>query len=441
MTEMQKSFFEKNAVIIKLSAIAVLILLLLIPVSMIRSLVMERSYRQKEATDEISSKWGNEQRLTGPILTVPYYSYDLNKDQKKVNMTRRFAHFLPENLMINGNLHPEVRYRGIYKVAVYSSDLKIEGNFNFPKVEVPAKHFDIDWKGAYVTLGISDLRGIKESLVFKWNDIETSFEPGVKNIGVVESGVTVNIPLHPERNNDINFNVEIALNGSRSISFVPVGKVTTVLVSSPWSNPSFDGAFLPETREISEKGFTAQWKVLELNRNFPQHWVDNESNFRNSSFGVSLLLPIETYQITERSIKYAILFFALTFMVFFFVEVLRKTRVHPVQYVLVGFGLSLFYLLLLSLSEHIGFDLAYLVASIGIVSLITSYASGVFKNSRLTMMLASFMVVLYGFLYILLQMQDFALLLGSIGLFLVLALVMFISQKVDWYSIGEDGHE
>ena len=169
--------------------------------------------------------------------------------------------------------------------------------------------------------------------------------------------------------------------------------------------------------------------------------VDNESNFRNSSFGVSLLLPIETYQITERSIKYAILFFALTFMVFFFVEVLRKTRVHPVQYVLVGFGLSLFYLLLLSLSEHIGFDLAYLVASIGIVSLITSYASGVFKNSRLTMMLASFMVVLYGFLYILLQMQDFALLLGSIGLFLVLALVMFISQKVDWYSIGEDGHE
>lgn len=440
MTEMQKSFYVRNAVIIKMSAIGVLILLMLIPVSMIRSLVMERSFRQKEATDEISSKWGNEQRLTGPILSVPYYSYDLNKDQKKVNLTRRYAHFLPENLLINGELNPEVRYRGIYKVAVYSSNLKLEGSFKFPKVEVPEKHFDIDWKNAFVTIGITDLRGIKESLVFKWNNTETSFEPGVRSIGVVESGVTVNIPLNPELTNSIDFNLDIVLNGSRSISFIPLGKVTSVNITSPWSNPSFDGAFLPESREISENGFAAQWKVLELNRNFPQHWIDNESNFRNSSFGVSLLLPIETYQITERSIKYAILFFALTFMVFFFVEVLRKIRVHPVQYVLVGFGLSLFYLLLLSLSEHIGFDLAYLVASIGIVALIATYSKGVFKNTKLTIMLASLMVVLYGFLYILLQMQDFALLLGSVGLFLVLALVMFISQKVDWYSLGEDRH-
>ncbi|HCT29851.1 MAG TPA: cell envelope integrity protein CreD [Bacteroidales bacterium] len=437
MTEKTLSFYEKNIVVFKVGAIGFLILLLLIPMSMIDSLVMERKARQMEAANEISSKWGFEQKLTGPVLAVPYMLIEPGQKQGEVITSAHTAYFLPEMLKVDGKINPEVRNRGLFKVAVYSSTLKVEGNFKAPIFNQGNKQIVINWKEAYITIGIPDLRGIRENINFNWNDKSMTCEPGVKSNEIVESGVTVNNILTEAPNEaDYKFSFDIALNGSRGISFIPVGKETNVSIASTWANPSFDGSFLPYERHISEKGFDAKWKVLELNRNYPQKWVDDKVNLESSAFGVSLLLPIETYQITERSMKYAILFIALTFMTFFFVEVLRKMRVHPIQYVLVGFGLLLFYLLLLSLSEQMSFNMAYLIATIGIVTMITSYSYSIFKNTRLTTILSSILILLYGFLFVLLQLQDYALLMGSIGLFLILSSVMYLSRKINWYAIN-----
>ncbi|MGE0077986.1 MAG: cell envelope integrity protein CreD [Bacteroidales bacterium] len=441
MTQKTQSFFERNAVIIKVAAIGFLTLMLLIPMAMIQSLVMERRTRQMEATNEISSKWGYEQRLTGPILVIPYKTFEYDKETKKTMEIGHLAYFLPESLKIDGSLTPEIRNRGIFKVAVYSSSLRVEGVFKSPKIET-SENIQIDWKGAFITVGISDLRGIKDAINFNWNGSDLVCEPGVKIGNIIKSGVTVNNPIAENvENSEYSFSFNVALNGSRSISFVPVGKETNVHIESPWANPSFEGAFLPYDREITDKDFKSTWKVLELNRNYPQKWIDSDVNLKESSFGVALLLPVETYQITERSMKYAILFISLTFMIFFFVEVMRKLKVHPIQYILVGFGLILFYLLLLSLSEQMGFGIAYLIASIGIVTMITSYAFSIFKNKRLTLILAGILVLLYGFLYILLQMQDYALLMGSVGLFIILAAIMYLSRKIDWYAIGNGKSE
>ncbi|HPJ46861.1 MAG TPA: cell envelope integrity protein CreD [Tenuifilaceae bacterium] len=437
MTEKTQSFFEKNAVIIKISAIAFLSLMLLIPTAMIQSLVSERQQRLNEATHEISSKWGTEQQITGPILTIPYYSHDYDTEKKAEVLTRHLAYFLPENLDVTGDMSPEVRYRGIFQVAVYNTNLNFSGKFKKPTFDA-SKKLDVMWEDAYITVGISDLRGIKENIKFGWNGKEVECDPGVKSNSLVESGITVNNALSAlDEEPEYKFNFNISLNGSRSLNLVPVGKETKARITSSWQNPSFDGAFLPETREISEEGFDAQWHVLELNRNFPQHWDDYKVRLSEAAFGVSLLLPVDTYQITERSMKYAILFISLTFMVFFFIEIMRKLRVHPVQYILVGFGLVLFYLLLLSLAEQMHFAVAYLIASIGIITMITSYSLSIFKNKKLAAMMAGILILLYVFLYILLQMQDYALLMGSIGLFIILSTIMYLSRKIDWYAINE----
>lgn len=428
--------------LIKLVTIFFLAIMLLIPTAMIRSLVVERKSRQAEATSEIVSKWGNEQRITGPILAVPYYTYDLDKDNKKTNEQKQLAYFLPDRLTISGMMLPEVRYRGIFQVAVYSTNIKVNGSFNSLNLNLSGKYTVIDWKGAFLTIGISDLRGINDSISFSWNDSWLECEPGVKIGEMIKSGITVNNILEKEPEDEsFTFSAEISLKGSQNLSFVPVGKETVVNLNSAWSNPSFEGAFLPVSREVSDDGFSASWRVLELNRNYPQKWHGTIHNLDESAFGVSLLLAVDSYQIAERSMKYAILFISLTFMVFFFVEILRKLKLHPIHYILVGIGLVLFYLLLLSLSEHLGFGWAYIIASFGIIALITSYSKGIFKNNKLTLMMAGFLVILYSLLYILLQMQDYALLLGSVSLFVILAIVMYLSRNVDWYSIGRRGEE
>ena len=216
------------------------------------------------------------------------------------------------------------------------------------------------------------------------------------------------------------------------MGFTPVGKETYVEMVSSWPDPSFTGAFLPSEREVTETGFTATWKILEYNRNFPQVFTHQSFNISESVFGVDLILPVDNYQVVERSMKYAILFFVFTFMVFFFMEILKKQKVHPLQYALVGFALTLFYLLLLSLAEQVVFGIAYLIASAGIIVLITAYSRAIFKSKATSAIMLSFLVLVYGILYILLQMQDFVLLLGSAFLFIALAAAMYISLKIDW---------
>lgn len=210
--------------------------------------------------------------------------------------------------------------------------------------------------------------------------------------------------------------------------------MTLVRIQSKWNTPSFDGAFLPDKRTIDKDGFSATWTILHLNRNFPQQWKDNEYLIADWSFGVDLLFPVDQYQKSYRSAKYAIMFIALTFLTFFFSEVLNKIRVHPIQYLLIGFALCIFYSLLISLSEHIGFGLAYLIGSIAIITMITAYSASILKDKILTALVSFILIALYVFLFTILQLEAYSLLMGSIGLFIVMSVIMYLSRNVDWYS-------
>lgn len=428
-TETQNWF--RNSITIKSVIVGVLIMVLLIPAGMIRNLIHERSSLRNSVVSEISYKWGNQQTIAGPIITIPYKTY--YKQDKKIVESIHYAHFLPENLNIDGKLNPEIRYRGIYKVVVYNSVLKFAGNFTKPDFsDWKIKDSDILWDDATLSIRIPDMRGIKDNIKISWNKETYDVNPGINNQNQNYTGVSTIIKFNDSDNYDFNFTLD--LNGSENLNFIPIGKETNISINSNWINPSFEGSFLPYKREITENGFTANWKVLHLNRSYPQKWIGEAYSIDESSFGVKLLLPVDHYQKSLRSVKYAIMFISLTFLVFFFTEILNKKRIHPIQYLLVGLGLSIFYSLLVSLSEQVSFNLAYFIASISIISLITVYAHSIFKNKKLTLIIALVLVVLYGFLFTILQLQDFSMLLGSIGLFIALAIVMYLSKKIDWYS-------
>ncbi len=439
----QPSLFDKlnawikNSVMVKLFSMGILILLLLIPSGMIQSLIYERQGTHDEALSEISSKWGFAQTISGPVINIPYQTIFTDADGKRKSQIT-YAHFLPEQLDVNGTLETEMRHRGIYEAVVYKSDLSLKGSFNYPSfADWNIAPDDILWKEAFLSLGLSDLRGVKQRLSVNWNGKPMEFNPGLDNQDIHETGVSVRIPLSPELANDslsFTFDLQFKLNGSKEMYFLPFGKETNVYLKSLWSNPSFDGAFLPDTHHISADGFNASWKIFHLNRNYAQKFRGPSQYITESSFGVKFLIPVDNYQKTNRSAKYAILLITLSFTVFFFIEVLNKQLIHPFQYILVGVALCLFYTLLLSISEYISFNAAYIVSAIAIIGMVALYAKTIFKNVKLTLIFTSILVVLYAFVFSIIQLQDFALLIGSIGLFVVLALVMYLSRKINWYG-------
>jgi inner membrane protein len=411
---------------------------------------------------EISDKWGKTQTLTGPVLILPYYEIKIIKEEEY--KTRKLLYVLPKTLEINGKINPEIRYRGIYKVIVYGSDLDFNGKFKIPDLDkIGIVKENVDWENANIVFGLNDLRGIQNEINIVWKGINIPVDPGIANKTIAPSGFTAKVPI-TEIDNLINFKINLDLNGSQGLYFTPVGKTTNVKLSSDWSTPSFSGSFLPDSREISKEGFEAHWTVLHLNRNYPQHWIDGAHslvsssltdsyqnswehieqghNTSGSTFGVNLLFPVDEYQKTMRSAKYAIMFISLTFLIYLFIEILNKKRIHPVQYLLVSFGLLLFYTLLLSLSEQIGFNLAYLISGLAIIGLITSYSHSIFKKMRLSLITSLSLTVLYIFLFVILQMEDYSLLLGSIGLFIILAFVMYLSKQINWYGgLENNKHE
>jgi len=435
----QVNHFAKNSVLVKIVVIAFLILLLMIPKSMIVSLVDEREARRNCTIVEIESKWGNEQLIAGPILTVPFKTFSKGKNNKVVE-TIEYAHFLPDELNIIGNIDPVVRYRGIYKAILYNSQITLNGSFSAPAFnqlqKIPEEN--ILFKDAFVSIGITDLRGIKERIFIQFGGKAIDLEPGGKFSGTLNSALSAKVFFKPtyDQKDKIDFSIPINLNGSSSLNFLPVGKDTTVQMKSKWADPSFSGAFLPESRTINQGGFNALWKINYLNRSYPQQWIGSDIDFKSSSFGVELLLPVDTYQKISRTAKYAIMFIALTFLTFFIIEILFNIRVHPIQYLLIGLALCLFYSLLLSLSEHVWFGSAYLVSSLGVFTMIMFYTYSVAKRKHLAALVGLIIMTLYGFLYILLQLQDYSLLIGNLGFFVILSVVMYVTRNIDWYSIG-----
>jgi inner membrane protein len=415
-------------------SVGILILLLLIPAVMIQDLISERQLRRDSVVSEISQKWGDSQTITGPFITVPFKTFYEDQDGKmQSNLT--YLQILPETLDVTGVIKPEVRYRSLFEAILYNIELRFSGNFKIPS----ASHLNIKpehilWDEAWLSLGITDMRGIQDRIVINFNESAYPANPGLKTTDLAEAGVSTRISP-PALNESNRFSFDLNLNGSEQVSFIPVGESNTVRINSSWPAPSFNGAFLPASREVKKDGFSASWKILHLNRNYPQFWEGAQYKVTPSAFGLQLMLTADIYQKSTRLAKYSIMFILFTFAAFFFSEIINKRRVHPIQYILIGMAILIFYTLVLSLSEHISFNYAYILSAAAVTLIISGYAKAIESNSRFAFTIMGILTILYCYLFIILQLEDYALIMGSIGLLVILAIVMYITRKINWYEV------
>ncbi len=408
----------------KLILIAILSILVLIPTTMIISLINERHEYKNQAQEDVTSKWGKTQRIGNLILYIPY------NDDKIV----QFIKVLPETLSITGKVDTEIRYRGIFKFVLYKGNVSLTGNINKPDLsKLNINPESVLWDKAFLQMEITDLVGLKDVIKLKWNGTVGEFCSGLEPDTEIKTGVMAPAAFNPIGNN--SFDINISLRGSEELYFYPNGKVTTVDLDANWNNSSYIGAFLPDSHTFLKGVEKAHWKVLDLNRSYPQQWTGNYASdfFQKSSFGLKFLFATDVYKESTRAVKYMFLFVGLTFIIFFLIEIIHGRRIHPFQYLLVSFALLIFYLLLLSLSEQIGFNLAYLISAVSIIILIAFYAVKILGSKMFALLVSGSLTLLYGFLYILLRNQDYSLLLGSIGLFVILALIMYFSRNINWY--------
>lgn len=425
-----------NSYSVKMIIVSGLAILLLIPSFLIQDVIRERIALSQKVKNELYAQWGEKQVVAGPVLNVPFSVTEPRENNQGISERQGVAHFLPNTLKTDGVLYPETRKRGIYEVVVYKGVFKLKGSFAQPDVsQLDLQNANFNWSAAYFTIGVSDMRGIKNLPELIVNGQKCKVDPGVADNDLFQSGITVKANAM-DLKRAMDFEIELVLNGSEDLSVEALGKTSEVTMKSDWVQPSFTGVFLPANRQVTAKGFSADWHVTHLNRNFPQQWVDRKYNTHEAKLGVELLLPIDHYQKSMRSVKYAILFIALNFIIFIFLEIRSKARIHPFQYSLVAFALLIFYSLLTSISEQIGFNWAYLISAVAVTLLISWYSFTMLKNVRTVGWVTLLQTGLYLFLFTILQLQDYALLAGSIGLFVILAIVMRASQQIKWYSEG-----
>lgn len=445
-------FFGRFSTTFKLIGIFILVLVLLIPLGMIQSLLRERLQRRDAALNEITSTWGREQLIGGPVLVVPY-TYQFKewrtvdgvdgrpKQTEVLNTATARAYFLPASLAIDGAIEPQKLHRGIYDAVVYGGTLSIAGAFDVPDfAALKIAPENIQWADATLSFAITDLRGARTMLEVKLGDRAFRLVPGSKVPGL-PSGVYASVPGLETATGSIPFSLDLSLNGSRGLSFAPIGVQNSVRLKSKWPDPSFRGAFLPSTREVTPDGFSAEWQVSYYGRSYPQSWTDaanawsfDSPEVRASLFGVDFISVVDAYRYVERSIKYGILFLVLVFTAFFLFEVLASLRIHAFQYTLVGAALILFYLLLLSLSEFLPFLIAYAASAVAATVLIALYSHKVLRSGARTLTVTALLAAVYTFLCVALRLQDYSLVFGSIGLFVVLAVVMYVTRNIDWYA-------
>ena len=421
-----------------------LVLVLQIPIFMINSLVRERQSRRDEAAGEIASSWGRAQSLVGPAVLVPYEHRWTEEDPKGAHIERsewRSLTLLPESLTVGGRVRTELRRRGIFAVPVYRANLELSGTFvppDWAKLGVdPAR---VDWSRAQFAIGLSDARAVQEQVALVWNGARADFEPGIESLDGASSGIHAALPA-TRLESRATFSLPLALQGTDSLYVTPFARETAIDLAGDWASPSFQGPWLPGERTVAADGFRARWHIPSLGRNYPQAWTSTEVHAREvgaSKVGVTFLTPVDHYRMAGRSVKYAFLFLVLTFTTLWLLEVRSGVAVHPLQYALVGAAMCVFFLLELALSEHLGFALAYLLASAGVAALIGAYAMAALRSRARGALVGGGVAALYGFLFVLLSNEDYALLVGALGLFAALALVMFATRRVDWYAAGGD---
>lgn len=434
---------------IKLGAIAFLIVLLLIPLLMIGGLIQDRQQQRDSVVEDIAQSSSYSQQISGPLLVVPYRKIQRTwktvdgSTQQQTSTVAGHLYFLPETLEVDAKVDTELRSRGIYQARLFHADNRISGQFKVPAQWGITEDFD-DYRfdPAFLAVGISDIRGIEKSLELNVNGQSLAFAAGT-GLGWLGGGVHVALPdLDGRAETRLDYAFDLSLQGTGRLHVLPVGRSTTVNMAANWPHPSFIGNYLPISREIDAHGFSARWQTSFFSTNLEdaltQCVVNNAcDDFHGRSFGVSFVDPVDQYLKSERAIKYALLFIALTFAGFFLFEILKNLSVHPIQYALVGVALAFFYLLLLSLSEHLGFGLAYALSAGGCVLLIGFYLCHVLRSLARGLGFAAGLLVLYALLYGLLGAEDYALLMGSLLLFGLLGVFMVLTRRLDWYQVGQ----
>ena len=433
---------------VKIVILGVMTMFLTIPFFVIESVMRERRAYRDHALSEVAASTAGEQTIAGPVLVVPFHEKivteatdNAGKVTKSERVVSDFVMVLPESLSIDSDVSVESRSRGIYKARVLHSNLALTGEFVLPpRLGLAEDRQIVSWEQPWLAFGVTDTRGLRRLPSLTLDGQPLTPVPGSR-VEWLGAGFSANAPWEkgalPPR---ARFSASMQVLGTQALSFVPLGKDTRAHMRSDWPHPSFTGRFLPDDRQVTAKGFDARWQLsrlatgLEVGMN-PR--VPRSDQGFASAFGTSFLEPVDVYSMSTRAVKYGLLFVLLTFVAFFLFEVLRRMAVHPIQYGLVGMALALFFLLLLSLSEHVPFLVAYLIASMACVGLVAYYVGHVLKSMARGAAFGVALSALYAVLYVLLQSEDYALLLGALLLFGVLALVMIATRQVDWYRLSE----
>ncbi|NJQ21073.1 cell envelope integrity protein CreD [Pantoea sp. LS15] len=429
----------KSPLFWKVSTLLGCILLLLVPLFMVSNLISERENYRNDVENTLRQSTSGPQKLVGPLIAIPmteiFYKIE---DEKKVEYKKSYMHFiLPESLVVTGNQHVESRSIGIYDGQIWNTDLKLKAQFNTEAMQ-QLKGETITAGKPFIVMGVGDARGIGTVSISRINGETLSVEPGAGVYGALSG---IHIPLTDKALEAKNFALEVSLNlaGTGSFAVVPVGRNSEMMLNSNWPHPGFMGDYLPVKHQIGESGFQANWQSSWFANNMESWFNDKESPEWEAlpAFSVTVATPADQYQLTERAIKYAILLIALTFMAFFVFETLTGLRLHPMQYLLVGLSLVLFYLVLLAVSEHAGFTPAWIIASLVGAAMNGMYLQAVLKSWRRSGMFVLSLLGLDVVMWFLLRSEDSALLLGSAVLALALFAVMFLTRHFDWYSLSQ----
>ncbi|NHM07673.1 cell envelope integrity protein CreD [Flavobacterium sp. CYK-4] len=437
------SIFQSSTA--RMILVGMLTLALLIPLEFVKSLINERAQRQGEVIHEINSKWGQSVYCYGPILKIPYTDFEetvsINEKTKESVKEKKvftsYAYFFPEELNATAEVNTKVLHRNNYQSAVFSNAMAFDGKYVQPDFNnrgiAPE---NIQWDKASILVQTTNLKSIKNEIKFRLGDQQYAFEPvyNSQSTDSIESLETGFIDLKNQSVAGKPFHFEINYNGSSQIRMVPIGKTTTLQMQSNWSAPSFAGNFLPDdkTKKITSDGFQAQWKILHINRAFSQQAFGKLPNLAPYAFGVDFVVPVDQYQQNERAAKYGFLVIGLTFLIFFLIQSMSKIRIHIFQYTMIGLALIMFYTLLVSITEHSSFAWAYLIAAIAVILMISLYSIAILNNRKFPAFIGLSLTALYGFIYIIIQLENYALLVGSIGLFAILGAIMYFSRTVDW---------
>ncbi|HEF0009136.1 MULTISPECIES: cell envelope integrity protein CreD [Citrobacter] len=414
------------------------ILLLLIPLTMVRQIIVERSDYRDKVEDAIRQSTSGPQKMVGPLIAIPVTElYTSLEDGKEIQRKRSYIHFwLPESLVVEGNQNVEARKIGIYEGQVWHNDVSVKAEFNAERLS-DLNHPNISIGKPFIVVGVGDARGIGVVKAPQVNGTSLAVEPGTGLDGRAQ-GIHIPLPDASWVEQNLSMALSLNLSGTGDFSVVPVGRNSEMTLTSNWPHPNFLGDFLPAKREISESGFKAQWQSSWFANNLGERFNDEKIGWLGMpAFSVAVATPADQYQLTDRATKYAILLIVLTFMSFFVLESMTNLRLHPMQYLLVGLSLVMFYLLLLALSEHIGFTAAWITASLVGALMNGVYLQAILQGWRSSILFTVALLGLDGVMWVLLRSQDSSLLLGTGVLLFALCGVMFLTRHLDWHSLAQ----